>query len=110
MQNSNCLLMVRLPVVFFAKLNSYISTEIDEDSNQERNSITLFPNPSTGLIKMTSFKTIDKILITNLLGQKIYQDNPNSKNTSIQLNKSGVYFATLTSGSQSITKKIIIRQ
>ncbi|MGQ0827406.1 MAG: SBBP repeat-containing protein [Bacteroidota bacterium] len=78
------------------------------EENNSPNNLTIYPNPGNGQINIISPNNIDELKITNLLGQIIYQSTPSKKNISIQLEKSGIYFATLTCNKQTITKKLII--
>lgn len=70
--------------------------------------ISMFPNPSSGQVNITSSNNIDEVKITDLFGQIIYQTKTNEKNISLQLGKAGIYFVTLISGKQAATKKIIV--
>ncbi|MEO8149588.1 MAG: SBBP repeat-containing protein [Bacteroidia bacterium] len=93
---------------FIAKLNS--TTGISELNNSS-STISIFPNPTTSRISITNSKPIDEITITNPLGQIIYRAKPDDKNVSVQLNVAdGIYFVTLTSGNQNITKKVIVQR
>ncbi len=92
--------------IFLVKLDGV--TGIEE--NNFSNAITIYPNPSSGQINITSSKNIDEIKITNLLGQIIYQTKTNEKSLSVQMNRTGIYFVTLISGEQTATKKLIVSQ
>lgn len=73
------------------------------------NQISFFPNPTSGQVKIISSGNIDEIKITDLLGQVIYQKRPNEKSLSLQLDNQGIYFITLMSENQIITKRLIVR-
>lgn len=76
-----------------------------------KTNFSIFPNPSQGLIYIISQNNIGAIRVTNLLGQTIYTSTPNQNRFTVNLNQeSGMYFITLTSGNQIITKKIIINK
>jgi uncharacterized repeat protein (TIGR03803 family) len=73
-----------------------------------KNNFLLFPNPSSGLITILSPSVIDVIKVTDLLGRIVYTSSPKESRVSLNLNDAGMYFVTLTSGSQTATSKIII--
>jgi hypothetical protein len=83
-----------------------VCTSVQSVSNNS--SITIFPNPSNGQIKITSSANIDEIKITDLLGQIIYQTKPNEKNLSVQIDKTGVYFLQAHIDNRTITRKLVI--
>ena len=72
------------------------------------NEINIYPNPSTGQIKITSSRYLDELKITNPRGQIIYQAKHIENNFSLQLATSGIYFIQITTDKQTITKKIIV--
>lgn len=82
------------------------------------NDLQISPNPSNGkfvvnvLLEETSEKVF--IRIRNLDGRKVYQEtafvNGKSLNSTIDLSElaSGVYFVSIQTGEEVITKKIVI--
>lgn len=94
------------------KMGSSTSSLIEySDSNVEAN---LFPNPSSGNIKITSDSEIEKISIRDLSGKTVFTYNPVTvkKELSIQLNhlSEGLYMVNIemNDGGTS-TKKLIIK-
>ncbi len=93
-------------------INSTLPTQITES---EQNHIKVWPNPSDGNFKIQTeladqFQTIT---ITDMKGQKIYQNNvePNESNINIQLlgSHSGIYLVRLEGITQTKTVKIVIQ-
>lgn len=82
---------------------SSITTLSDNDIN-----FSIFPNPTSGRFNILASKNIEEILITNSFGQIIFHDMPNKKNVSFTINVDGIYFVVLTSGNQTITRKLFI--
>ncbi|OOB84306.1 ribonuclease [Flavobacterium columnare] len=80
---------------------------------QLQTNISLYPNPSNGeLIKINSEIELDEIQVYNINGQLIQKDkNPIKKGESYDLVglSRGFYLVKLTSGTQSVTKKIIVQ-
>ena len=66
------------------------------------------PNPSIGNISITGNVSIDELKVSDMLGQIVYEAKPNTANTTLTLNTEGVYFITLTSGTETSTKKVIV--
>ncbi len=67
------------------------------------------PNPSSGNISIAgNIKNIDELKVTDMLGQLVYEAKPNTINTTLTLPDTGVYFITLTSGTETSTKKVIV--
>ncbi len=73
---------------------------------------TIHPNPSEGIISIDGAEPDNDIIITDVLGQIIFQtkitDSRNSIDLTDQLN--GVYFVKILSANGLITKKIIINK
>ena len=66
------------------------------------------PNPSSGAISIAGNIIIDELKVTDMLGQTVYEAKPNTTNTTLTLNDVGVYFITLTSGTETSIKKVIV--
>ncbi len=73
--------------------------------------ISIAPNPSTGLFKILSDKNIESIEITNLIGERVYQNVPDSKGLShevdLQSQPAGFYFVNIISGNKNYSEKIV---
>lgn len=66
------------------------------------------PNPSSGSISIAGKVNIDELKVSDMLGQIVYEAKPNTINTTLTLTDVGVYFITLTSGTETSTKKVIV--
>ena len=95
-----------------------LSTSVEEKKNEEGQKIKLYPNPFTDSfnIEYTGKKTgqIFKIIVSNILGTRIYESVPETKETDIINRKisipdiaDGVYFVSIQSGNSKITERII---
>ncbi|VXC62724.1 MULTISPECIES: LamG-like jellyroll fold domain-containing protein [Chryseobacterium] len=71
--------------------------------------LTLSPNPTSGILKITAKNEIEKVEITNVAGQKLMNFQPNSANTELNISQltNGVYLVKVTSKQQSQVYKII---
>jgi hypothetical protein len=85
---------------------SNLTTSIAESQYSDK--ITVYPNPTTGLINIISDRLIDEIKVTNIFGQTVYQAKPNNDKSSFYLNNSGLYFISVTSDKHVTTKKMTV--
>ena len=73
------------------------------------NDLTVFPNPTTGILNFKEVLQNEKIEIFSLTGQKIFYRKVNNIN-SIKLNlNSGIYLLKVSNNNRIINSKIIIR-
>ncbi|MCH8902972.1 MAG: T9SS type A sorting domain-containing protein [Bacteroidetes bacterium] len=76
------------------------------DENSIGNAVSVFPNPTSGIINIESEARISIIEITNLLGAKVYSSKINDRNAEIDLSNQprGIYFYTLINERNIITR------
>ena len=67
---------------------------------------TVYPNPTTGLIQISG-GNYDRIEVTNLQGQMVYQSNK-AEVYNLSILQSGFYFVRVIDGKQVQTKKIVL--
>lgn len=99
---------------YFLKLDGTGVVGIDEFIADDK--LALYPNPANGTINidLSGKNTFSGFKITNSLGQTVYSADLQSLRGNELLtvdlngNKPGIYFVTLLSGTQSITKKLIL--
>ena len=89
-------------------------TNLGTDKFSETDNFALYPNPNNGVfsIRSKANNAIDFITISDALGKQIKQVQVNGATTSdlnLQGIASGIYFVQITSGSESVTKKIVIQ-
>ncbi|NJM79202.1 MAG: T9SS type A sorting domain-containing protein [Flavobacterium sp.] len=88
---------------------------LSSDNFEKANEITLYPNPSNGLvtIKLNTTENV-KITLNDILGKEVYQttlqnDNPVfNKNIDLNHLEKGLYIVLLEFEGKSHTKKLII--
>ena len=82
-------------------------------SEQEEIALSVFPNPSSGLVNIRNKGNIRKVQVLNSLGQQVFTQSISTSKTLISLDLSdftGVYVIRLTDVSgQQIIRKIILR-
>ena len=73
------------------------------------NDLTIFPNPTNGILNFTEDLQNEKIEIFSLTGQKVFDKEVNNIN-SIKLNlNSGIYLLKVSNNHRVINSKIIIK-
>lgn len=81
-------------------LNFLSSTE-----NEMLPTITISPNPSEGVFSITSNQPVDKVIVYNLLGQKVYEGN--NAQIDISNQSEGVYSVEIIAQNLRTYQKII---
>lgn len=72
--------------------------------------VTLFPNPATHVLHISSEITFEKIQITNVIGNMIKEENLSSTGINIAELQAGVYFAKLIDSKGAISTKKFIKE
>ena len=73
--------------------------------------INVYPNPSNGIVNISSPEQIDRLIVVNIVGQTVLDIQPESGNTKLNLDgfNPGVYFVNLVIDGQRVTKKLTIQ-
>ncbi len=75
------------------------------------NAVTVFPNPSSDVVNISTEITLDQIDVISINGQVLQQiKNPTFENNTYSISNlpKGFYFLKLSSQSNSVTKKVLI--
>lgn len=89
-------------------LSDYFATSVVE---QLENNLdwTISPNPTQGQFNISCSREIDEIEIRDMLGRGVYHDaGTYTKSISLMMEIEGIYFVTIKSGQQTMTKKMLI--
>ncbi|MFV0502271.1 MAG: T9SS type A sorting domain-containing protein [Bacteroidales bacterium] len=89
--------------------NDCITPLMGVESIIEDNSITIYPNPTSSEVNISSENIINSIEIFNSLGQRVYQSMVNSTEKVIDISSfvNGIYILGVNTGNGVIRKKII---
>jgi hypothetical protein len=87
--------------------NYFMTTDVIEFD--KKIDITVYPNPTTSKFNITCAQIITEIEINDMMGRVIYHANPNDKQTSITIDKDGLYIVTIKSDQESTTRKLIVK-
>ncbi len=103
--NSNCTSLDEFELYrfYFSKPSSI------ENANHSKCFVNLYPNPSSSIVNIRSSNEMQKIIVFNYLGQICFEINPNSNNSQIELNNSGLYVIQIKMGDTILTEKIVIK-
>lgn len=74
--------------------------------------ITVSPNPSNGMFKLTFYETEERknISVYNAVGQKVFFDSVNGQQTTVQLPPvAGVYLLKIETGGKRFVKTLIVK-
>ncbi len=73
--------------------------------------VNIYPNPANKFINVSSLSIIDRVQITNVLGQVVMtkEVGVNGANINIENLKSGNYFVTIYSNEGVATKKLLVK-
>ena len=83
------------------------TTDIKQIGNNNE-LVSVHPNPTSGETTVTSSKNIQYLKVTDLLGQLVYEAQPQQSKFTFDLKETGMYFVTVTSGNEIETKKVVV--
>lgn len=71
--------------------------------------ISIYPNPTTGLLNVEGSTQIEKVVVYDLLGRNVLENFPKAIKLQLDLDslKTGVYFAEITSEGKRTVQKIV---
>ena len=76
-------------------------------SSKTGNSFTIYPNPTQTTLNISSKTTIDKIIVTDLTGKKVLDQNQNTTQVNVQNLAKGIYILEVYMGEDKETRKFI---
>ncbi|MGQ3088849.1 T9SS type A sorting domain-containing protein, partial [Flavobacterium sp.] len=81
---------------------------LDIDRPDFGNSVKMYPNPATGMVYIESEQIdITKVEVYSVLGSKVLEGS--GKEINIESLTDGLYLVKLYSGTNSITKKLVVK-
>lgn len=72
--------------------------------------ISIFPNPTSGVLNINAVETNSSVEVLNIVGEKVYSNTLVKGNNTIDLSNlaNGAYFVKMNSNNQVITKKVVL--
>jgi hypothetical protein len=97
---------VRLDDIKIEKVTSGVGIK----SISANNSISIFPNPTTGLLNINAVEVNSSVDVYNVIGEKVYSNTLVKGNNVVDLSglANGAYFVKLNSNNQITTKKVVL--
>jgi hypothetical protein len=96
--------------------NCWNPANVVNEFDPESNVFSIHPNPTKGdftlQIKLSKFGNLKHLVICNLFGEKVYEENFtifDSKEIQVKNISSGIYFVNLSDGKNKNTKKLIVQ-
>lgn len=83
-------------------------TSLDVYETEDKFDLSIYPNPTRNQFKITSTRIITEIEIHDVIGRVIHRTCPDSKDVLINIEKEGLYFVSLRSKNQSISRKVMV--
>lgn len=99
--------------IFASTLEPYADISVESVilgiSENQLEGFSFYPNPVTNKISLSAKAQIDEVNIFNLLGQKVYAENPNASLRSIDLSflQTGLYVMRVSSEGKTASYKIV---
>jgi hypothetical protein len=96
---------------FTTPLTGFVTLSSNDFNPQASNKISLFPNPTHGLLTIASRDTITAIDVFDHLGRKVNQFNA-IQNNQIDLShlEDGIYFVEIENTTTKVVKKLILKK
>ena len=88
-----------------------LNVTVGINENGEKEYVTMYPNPATNYLRIGSNGQIQQIIITNTIGQVVYNKQPNRASETVNTSQydKGVYFVTVKTLNGTTTQKIMIQ-
>ena len=86
-----------------------VTVGIDEIGENE---VSLYPNPASNRVNVTSIHEMTRLTVTNYVGQIVYTEDVSSTRVELNTNsyQAGVYLVKIETESGVVTKRVIIRR
>jgi len=97
---------------FYGEVLLYKNNEIVNIENNVENNITIYPNPTNGIVNIKSVSALkNNVIITDITGKIIHNENYTDKIISINISNSptGIYIIRISDGKTINTSKIVKR-
>lgn len=93
------------------RVNAYnaLSSTMSLEKHTKSELVTVYPNPTEGLLSIETKNYPANVIVHNTLGQVILTKEIDNQNATITIPTSGIYLISVKSGGTTTTKKIIVR-
>lgn len=101
-------------IILNLKSGSHHATELEQDEEVLESSIivSVYPNPTNGIVSIKSKQQIEKITVFSISGSTVFATAMDEPETTIDLSAQpeGIYHMQIISGQQTISKQIIVKK
>lgn len=95
-------------------ITNTVSTEVVQNLSaenfEEMDNIRLYPNPTNGLLNISSEKTLEKVVVFSLTGKRLLQKESNLTKIDLHSFSNGIYFVEITHKNGSKMVKKIVKE
>jgi hypothetical protein len=91
----------------FDRERAQLVTDLPDDEVSPPNNLTVFPNPTTGLVRVQG--AYDQLRVVDLLGREVPILTRPDNTVDLSPYPAGIYVFRFTSGTQTVTKKVVRR-
>lgn len=93
--------------IFIAKLSVPVGIA---NADVITNNVSVFPNPTAGIIHIKTSESMDAIAVFNSEGQVVFKENPDAHFTTLQLKNPGIYMVQIQMKQEMVTRKIVVNK
>ncbi len=86
-----------------------ICQDISSVNNKFEDRILVYPNPVNDILNIKTNLIIDRLIITNILGEVVYENHSAKNQINISNFSDNIYFIRIESRGEIITEKIVIK-
>ena len=86
------------------------SSNLSNNKFEQNANVNLYPNPSSGILKINTENTVN-LSVIDVLGKMVYSNNQADKNTNIDLSnlQKGIYLVKISGENTNTTEKLILQ-
>lgn len=87
-----------------------VTSSVGLKTNTSNDAISIFPNPTSGILNVTAVEVASSIEVFNVIGEKVYSNTLVKGNNVVDLSglSNGAYFVKMNSNGQITTKKVVL--
>lgn len=91
-------------------INVWLTVLVGLNEAGEQSYVSAYPNPANSVLNLKANTTINRVIISNALGQIVYDNMLNKSETSIDVSalKTGMYFIRMETANGAATQKLMI--
>jgi len=110
MTDLDVIVFIQNPTTKAIMQSAYATEALSTTSVANASKIKLYPNPSTGIVKINTENTVS-VIVTDISGKVVYSMDNVTKETQMNLSslQKGIYLAKIIDGDSEQTQKIILK-